>query len=182
VRLHASRSLFVVLVGRLGRGGHPLLSRMASEAACVGQRSAVGVAIARLARFHLRGSIHYPAVDCMAGAWSIALVGLLLIEIVLTLWDFIVEDWVRKPLGGLYPGERTMHAVMGILYGAMLACLVPNLRHWWRMPTELATSPVEVLPALRWAILLMGIGVLISGLRDLYAAFEMPRSAWPWKP
>jgi len=50
------------------------------------------------------------------------------------------------------------------------------------MPTELATSPVEVLPALRWAILLMGIGVLISGLRDLYAAFEMPRSAWPWKP
>jgi len=49
------------------------------------------------------------------GAWAIALAVLLLAEIVLTLWDFVVEDWVRKSLGGLYPGERIMHAVMGIL-------------------------------------------------------------------
>jgi len=60
------------------------------------------------------------------GAWAIALAVLLLAEIVLTLWDFVVEDWVRKSLGGLYPGERIMHAVMGILYGAMLAYLLPN--------------------------------------------------------
>ena len=111
----------------------------------------------------------------------IALAALLLAEIILTLWDFVVEDWVRKPLGGVYPGERIMHGVIGILYGAMLAYLVPTLPHWWIMPTQLAASPVAVFPALRWAVFLMGTGVLLSGLRDLYAAFEMPGSAWPWK-
>jgi hypothetical protein len=114
------------------------------------------------------------------GAWAIALAALLLAEIVLTLWDFVVEDWVRKSLGGLYAGERIMHGVMGILYGAMLAYLLPNLRHWWVAPTRLAVSAVAVFPAVRWAMLAMGAGVLVSGLRDLYAAFELPGSAWPW--
>jgi len=114
------------------------------------------------------------------GAWAIALAALLLAEIVLTLWDFVVEDWVRKSLGGLYPGERIMHAVMGILYGAMLAYLLPNLWVWWRAPTRLSVSPIAVFPAMRWAMVIMGAGVLVSGLRDLYASFELPGSAWPW--
>jgi hypothetical protein len=62
------------------------------------------------------------------GWWAAVLALLLLTEVVLTLWDFVVEDWVRKPLGGVYPGERIMHGVMGITYGAMLACLGPSLR------------------------------------------------------
>jgi hypothetical protein len=73
-----------------------------------------------------------------------------------------------------------MHGVMGVLYGAMLAYLLPNLRHWWLAPTELAVSPVAVFPVVRWAMLAMGVGVLVSGLRDLSAAFELPGSAWPW--
>jgi hypothetical protein len=115
------------------------------------------------------------------GVWSIVLALLALVEIVLTLWDFVVEDRVRKSLGGLFPGERIMHAVMGILYGATLAYLVPNLWQWWSMPTSLAVSPIAVLPAIRWTLLVMAVGVLVSGLRDLYAVFEMPGSAWPWK-
>ena len=115
------------------------------------------------------------------GVWSIVLALLLLVEIVLTLWDFVVEDWVRKSLGGLFPGERIMHAIIGILYGAMLAYLVPSLWQWWSMPTSLAVSPIAVLPAIRWALLVMAVGVLVSGLRDLYSVFEMPGSAWPWK-
>ena len=64
--------------------------------------------------------------------WYVVILGaLLLTEIVLTLWDFVVEDWVRKPLGGVYAGERVMHGVMGIVYGAMLASVVPTLRTWW---------------------------------------------------
>jgi hypothetical protein len=27
----------------------------------------------------------------------------------------------------------------------------------------------------------MGIGVVLSGLRDLYAALELPGGAWPWR-
>src|SRR5947208_11784572 len=39
--------------------------------------------------------------------WYVVILGALFsIEVVLTLWDFVVEDWVRRPLGGLYPGER----------------------------------------------------------------------------
>jgi hypothetical protein len=28
----------------------------------------------------------------------------------------------------------------------------------------------------------MAAGVSVSGLRDLYAALELPFGAWPWKP
>src|SRR5262245_39032272 len=54
------------------------------------------------------------------GGWALVLAALLVAEIILTLTDFVVEDTVRRFLGGVYPGERIMHAVMGIMYGAML--------------------------------------------------------------
>jgi len=114
------------------------------------------------------------------GWWAAALALLLIIEVILTLWDFVVEDWVRKPLGGLYPGERVMHAVMGIAYGAMLAFLVPSLRHWWSQPTQLRFAPAGI-SQLRWIITFMAAGVFISGIRDFCAAFELPGSAWPWR-
>ena len=114
------------------------------------------------------------------GCWTAVLVGLLLIEIVLTLWDFVVEDWIRKPLGGVYPGERIMHAIMGIIFGAMLANIVPVLRGWWLAPTGLLMVPAAVHPILRWIMLIMAIGVFASGMRDLCAAYEVQGSAWPW--
>ena len=55
-------------------------------------------------------------------------------EIVLTLTDFVVEIAVRKQLGDVYAGERVTHAVMGILYGAMVANLIPVLVEWWALP------------------------------------------------
>ena len=78
------------------------------------------------------------------GRYVLPLIVLLVVEIILTLWDFVVEDWIRKPLGGVYPGERVMHGIMGIAYGAALAYLVPVLRVWWSKPTSLAiTSPAN---------------------------------------
>lgn len=114
------------------------------------------------------------------GAWSLALVALLIAEVVITLRDFVVEDRVRRSLGGVYAGERVTHAVMGILYGAFLAFLVPTLRDWWLTPTSLAPSPGAAPPALRWALALMCVGVFLSGVRDLSAAFGLPHSEWPW--
>ena len=55
------------------------------------------------------------------------LVAVFVAEIVLTLTDFVVEIAVRKQLGDVYAGERVTHAVMGILYGAMVANLIPVL-------------------------------------------------------
>jgi hypothetical protein len=34
--------------------------------------------------------------------------------------------------------------------------------------------------ALRWALTVMALGVFVSGLRDLYAALELPHGNWPW--
>ena len=58
------------------------------------------------------------------GGWLVVLAGVLIAEIVLTLTDFVVEISVRKALGDVYAGERITHAVMGILYGAMIASLI----------------------------------------------------------
>src|SRR5207237_277166 len=59
------------------------------------------------------------------GAWAYGLGALLATEIVITLRDFVVEDKVRAPLGGVFAGERVTHALMAIIYGAMLANLLP---------------------------------------------------------
>lgn len=114
------------------------------------------------------------------GAWVVLLIAVLIGEILLTLWDFVVEIKVRRNLGDVYGGERITHAIMGILYGAMIAYLVPVLVHWWSLPSEFAFGPAAVPALLRYALSIMGIGVIASGVRDLYAALGMPNSGWPW--
>lgn len=115
------------------------------------------------------------------GGWVVVLAAVIVAEIVLTLWDFIAEIAVRKELGDVYAGERVTHAVMGILYGAMMAFLIPTLLDWWRLPTGLVAFSPPVPELLRWALFLMGVGVFLSGVRDLYAALELPGGSWPWR-
>lgn len=115
------------------------------------------------------------------GRWLVVLIVLFVTEIILTLWDFVVEGWVRKPLGGVYAGERVMHGIMGIVYGAMLACIAPTLPEWWSEPTELAIASPAVSIVLKWILVIMAAGVLLSGIRDLCAAAGMRNSAWPWR-
>jgi len=94
-------------------------------------------------------------------AWGLA--GLLAMEIVITLWDFIEEDRIRK----LPAGERAMHAIMGIVYGAFLANLVPELLRWSRLATGFGGSS-HGFPA--WVLSGLAAGVLVSGIRDLLAS------------
>lgn len=127
-----------------------------------------GVVFAALPRFEWRG------------AWAYALAALLAAEIVITLRDFVVEDDVRAPLGGVFAGERVTHAVMAIIYGAMLANLVPALTGWGRRETALAPHTEAVPAGLTWLLTLMSAGVTASGARDAYAALGLPGGAWPW--
>jgi hypothetical protein len=115
------------------------------------------------------------------GLWVGLLVAVFLAEIVLTLTDFVVEIRVRKPLGDVYGGERITHAVMGIIYGAMIANLAPTLIDWWSQPTALVAAPAPVPAGLRWGLTAMAAGVLLSGLRDLYSTTRWPFAGWPWK-
>lgn len=114
------------------------------------------------------------------GRWVLVLAAVIVIEIILTLWDFIVEIAVRKPLGDVYGGERVTHAFMGIVYGAMIACLVPVMGRWWLLPTQLVAERPEVPGLLVVGLLLMAAGVFLSGVRDLYAALGLPNGNWPW--
>jgi hypothetical protein len=115
------------------------------------------------------------------GLFVVPLALVLLAEIGITLRDFVVEDWVRKPLGGVFPGERVTHAVMGIIYGAILAYLIPELSRSMRLASGLGGLSPAVPDALRAAMLVMSAGVFGSGVRDLCAAYEVRGAAWPWK-
>lgn len=114
------------------------------------------------------------------GAWTSVLLGMIVAEIILTLWDFVVEIAVRKDLGDVYAGERVTHAIMGIMYGAMLASLAPTLHSWWASPTGFAFEPASIPEWMRIVVSAMGVGVVLSGLRDLYAALGCPGGGWPW--
>ena len=112
------------------------------------------------------------------GAWAGLLVVLVAFEIVITLVDFRVEDTVRAPFGGTFPGERTTHTIMAIIYGAFLGTWAPGLLLDWSAPTGWA--PVEAPSVLLAVMSLMSIGVFASGLRDFYAAFGGKGGGWPW--
>jgi hypothetical protein len=81
----------------------------------------------------------------------------------------------------VYAGERVTHAVMGILYGAMLANLAPTLSSWWQRPNGLPIEPAPIAGWLRITLAVMGVSVIVSGLRDLYAALGLPGGGWPWQ-
>lgn len=98
---------------------------------------------------------------CGLMAWLLLLV--LLAEIVITLSDFLEEDRTRK----LPPGERVMHAVMGILYGLFLAHLLPDVWQWRLARTGF--HAVDYGPISR-LLTFLAAGVLLSGIRDLVSA------------
>jgi uncharacterized protein len=101
-------------------------------------------------------------------AWL--LLGILIFEIVVTLWDFVEEDRTRT----LPPGERITHAVMGILYGAFLYTLVPELWAWSRLPAGLAIIDRGLVS---WVLTAFALGVAGSGLRDLRASYAVRTAA-----
>jgi hypothetical protein len=115
------------------------------------------------------------------GAWAAVLALVVAAEVCITLADFVVEDRVRAPLGGVFPGERCTHAVMGIVYGAALAQLAPVAMAWWELPTGLVVAPVEVPAWLRVGLGMGAVGVLASGVRDLCAAMGSRVAQWPWR-
>lgn len=114
------------------------------------------------------------------GAWAVVIAVVLVGEFVVTMADFVTEDTVRAGVGGVFPGERITHAVMGIVYGAMLAFLVPVLWGWLGAPAGLALVPAPVPVWLRAALMAAAVGIAVHGLRDLAAVLGLPGSDFPW--
>jgi uncharacterized protein (TIGR01777 family) len=104
------------------------------------------------------------------GALAWVLLGVFAVEILLTLWDFVVEDRTR-----LLPAtERVTHTVLAINGGAFITLLALNAGDWAARPTALAWSPQGWLSVF---LAVCGIGVGVSGMRDGLAALRLGRAA-----
>ncbi|AKU22725.1 TIGR01777 family oxidoreductase [Massilia sp. NR 4-1] len=104
------------------------------------------------------------------GAWAWVLLGLFVVEIVLTLWDFVIEDRSR-----LLPAtERVTHTVLAVNGGAFIALLAMNMPQWQAAETGLAYTPHGGLGVF---LALCGVGVGLSGWRDALAARRLWRLA-----
>src|SRR5580658_1493869 len=102
------------------------------------------------------------------GAFAFALAGLLGLEIVITLKDFLVEDETRR----LPPFERVLHTVLAIGYGAILAMLAPVLITWASAPTGFVAAGHGLIS---WVMTLAGVGVGAWSVRNALAVRDLGR-------
>ncbi|PXX43313.1 TIGR01777 family oxidoreductase [Undibacterium pigrum] len=104
------------------------------------------------------------------GAWAIVLLLVFGIEIILTLWDFVIEDQTR-----LLPAtERVTHTILAINGGAFITLLILNTPEWFASPTQMLWQPQGWLSVF---LALCGLGVGISGIRDGLAALRLGKLA-----
>lgn len=101
------------------------------------------------------------------GLFAALFAALLTSEIIITLADFVVEDRDRPAIGGMPAGERVIHTVIAIVYGAMLAFLLPELWHNAGLAAGFATHGAAA--ELRWAMLASTAGIAATGARDTLA-------------
>src|SRR5712664_1502756 len=102
------------------------------------------------------------------GFWAMIVIAVLVVEVVVTLMDFVEEDLSRK----LPASERINHTLLALNYGAILVLLLPVLIEW-------AGRPAAIEPAFHgfWSILatIAAIGAGLGGLRDLAASKRFAR-------
>jgi uncharacterized protein (TIGR01777 family) len=103
------------------------------------------------------------------GGWlSVVLLALVLCEVALTLWDFVIEDHTRL----LPASERITHTLLAINGGAAFVLLAMTLPEWFARPS--GWHPVEY----GWRSVFLtvaAIGVGVSGVRDGFAAWAVQR-------
>lgn len=93
------------------------------------------------------------------GAYAWALAAIILIEVIITLWDFVEEDRTRK----LPETERVTHAILTLNYGAIIALFIPVLLEWSAAPTAFTQTNYGYLS---WLMSIYAAGVFIWGIRD----------------
>jgi uncharacterized protein (TIGR01777 family) len=109
------------------------------------------------------------------GVWAWVLAGLLAIEIVITLADFIEEDLTRR----LPVLERVLHTILAVSYGSFVAALAPVLVVWAAAPTGLPAAGHG------WVSLLFTVyaaGVFAWSIRNWIAAARLYREARTMRP
>lgn len=101
------------------------------------------------------------------GCWVYMIAGVLALEVIVTLADFVVEDRTRH----LPAFERVLHTVLAVNYGAVLAVLAPILIAWSKLPSGVlrASNPFS------WAFTVFGIGLIAWSVRNAVAVLSLRR-------
>lgn len=102
------------------------------------------------------------------GYFSLILVAIVLIEVVLTLWDFVIEDASRL----LPTSERVLHTLLAINGGAAFVLLAIEIPDWFARPSGWCSVDYGWRS---WLLTLAATGVALSGLRDGFAAWGTQR-------
>lgn len=97
-----------------------------------------------------------------SGLIAAAVLALLLVEVVITIADFIEEDRSRH----LPPFERVLHTVLAVLYGTFLALVVPWLAGQVAKPTAAALVSHGLFS---WFFSAASLGVLAFAVRNVIA-------------
>ena len=84
---------------------------------------------------------------------------IILIELVLTLWDFVEEDRSRV----LPATERITHTILTLNFGAIIALFIPELIHWRNQLTEFTFVNHGIYS---WIMTVYGIGVIPFAIRE----------------
>ncbi len=142
------------------------------------ERLAWRATAARELRLHAVRNGFY-AVLFLLAAWTepkgliAALVlGVLVVELVITLTDFVEEDLTRR----LPASERITHTLLAVNYGAILAFIGPMLWQWTGEASGLGVVGRGWLSAL---LTVAGVAVGVFGVRDWLAAGRAPRLVLP---
>ncbi|WP_282605028.1 TIGR01777 family oxidoreductase [Pelagibius sp. Alg239-R121] len=109
------------------------------------------------------------------GAWAFVLLVLLAIEVLVTLWDFVIEDQTRK----LPKFERIIHTVLAVNFGAILAFFLPVVWQW--SGAESGFTAVNY-GALSWIMTAYGLGVFAWALYDLWVVVRLSLPEWKRSP
>lgn len=99
------------------------------------------------------------------GIYAWLFLSILIFEVLLTLWDFVIEDMTRK----LPKTERITHTILAINFGAILAFLIPIFITNANQSTGLYFAYYGFWS---WLMTLYGIGVLFWAGRDLFSAYN----------
>jgi len=104
------------------------------------------------------------------GAWALVVAAALLLEVVITTTDFVIEDRTRR----LSTFERLLHTLLTVLFGVVLMAIAPIILAWLREPTALHAVSYGGFSVL---LTVLAAGMAGWGIRDALAALAHARPA-----
>ena len=102
------------------------------------------------------------------GVWAYLLIAVLIIEVCITLVDFVEEDNSRK----LPASERVLHTILALNFGAILVLFVPML---WLLGVEKTALLINWYPWWSAFCITISLMAILMGLRDLHASARLTK-------